>query len=267
MDTRGAVVVAVADVAAAIVAPAAGSTPWHVMRPVDDAYLWLYAASSLQALAVHVRQSRGDLFGVDTRDVETLTVEKLAALVRAHSGAEGQGFELAVCDALNAGDPNVVEPVREALHAIGVQMKQPRGVVMGLEKATEPGVLAAAVADALGTRRLLTGKVGAQPIASRAVARLLEQGTAITQDRGALAAADLLVYDGLGGVAVTASVKSSNRFRLPTDPCRLWITRARAPSLGSSCLKRIWVRELASPSWARVCSTHSCGHMPRSQSF
>ena len=101
---------------------------------------------------MHVRQSRGELFGVDTRDVETLTVEKLAALVRAHSGAAGQGFELAVCDALNAGDPNVVEPVREALDAIGVQMKQPRGVVMGLEKATEPRVLAAAVADALVLR-------------------------------------------------------------------------------------------------------------------
>lgn len=124
-----------------------------------------------------------------------------------HNGSEGQGFELAVCDALNAGVPDLCDAVTEGLADVGVRMRTPRAIVMGLEKVTDPLALASAVTAAVGDRRLLTGQRGRPASAARAVEALLAGGTSITANRGSLAAADLLVYDGDGEYTVTASVK------------------------------------------------------------
>ncbi|MGY1635431.1 hypothetical protein ACI78V_02105 [Geodermatophilus sp. SYSU D00742] len=185
----------------------------------------MFAGSVLQALTIHLRQGRGRLFDLDTRDVGSLTVGQLAALLRTHRGSAGQGFELAVADALNAGVPGVVVPVRDALERVGVPMTEPRAVVMGLEKTANPAVLAAVVAEAVAGRRLRTGRVGGQPLAARAVERLIAAGTAIRAERGALSYADLIVYDGAGPAAVTTSVKIAPvGYNVPADPPRLWIT-------------------------------------------
>lgn len=195
-----------------------------------DALRWLFAASVLQALVVHVRTERGARFGLDTRDLDGITVAQLSALVKEHHGSAGQGFELAVCDALNAGMPDVCDEVVAALEDIGVPMRTPRAIVMGLEKVLDPAALAEAVTAAVGERRLLTGRRGRPASAARAVEALIADGTQITSSRGALAAADLLVYDADGDYTVTASVKINPlgwSVQQESDVPRLWITTGR----------------------------------------
>ncbi|MPQ99579.1 hypothetical protein GB931_16980 [Modestobacter sp. I12A-02628] len=119
----------------------------------------------------------------------------------------------------------VVGPIQQALAGAGVPMTDPRSVVMGPEKAADSRALARRVADAVGDRTLRIGRRGGQPLAARAVERLLAGGTAIRGDRGALALADLLVYDADGPAVVTTSVKiRPYGFITPADPPRLWIT-------------------------------------------
>ncbi len=253
VDSRGAVDLSTVDVpVVAVHTPAAaGSRRMNALASMPtgarDALRWLFAASVLQALVVHVRSERGARFDLDTRDLYAVTVAQLSALVKDHHGSAGQGFELAVCDALNAGVPDVCDEVVEALSGIGVQMSAPRAIVMGLEKVTDPMALAAAVASAVGDRRLLTGQRGRPGSAARAVEALLAVGTQITSSRGALAAADLLVYDADGDYTVTASVKiSPTGWSAPRESNvpRLWITSGRrslvrarlAPGCAVACI-------------------------------
>lgn len=237
MDSRGAVDLSSVDVPVVSVGSAGEAGSWRVSALASmptgarDALRWLFAASVLQALVVHVRSERGARFGVDTRDLDAMTVAQLSALVKEHAGSAGQGFELAVCDALNAGLPDLCDEVVDALAGIGVWMTRPRAIVMGLEKVTDRAALAAAVSSAIGDRRLLTGRRGRPPSASGAVQALLAGGTQITASRGALAAADLLVYDDDGDYTVTASVKISptgwSARQGDSDLPRLWITSGR----------------------------------------
>lgn len=198
-----------------------------VQERLLSGFVWLFAASALQALTIHVRQERAKRFDVNTRDIDRTTVAQLAALLRSHDGQRGQAFELAVADALNCDIPHVVDPVRQALAHAGAPMQTPRAVVMGLEKVGDPLAFAQAVADAVGGRTLRTGRRGRPLRASAAVTRLLEGGTSITSSREELAFADLLVFDEDGDAVVTASVKIRiSGWAMPPFPARLWIVGA-----------------------------------------
>lgn len=203
---------------------------WDIRYPLRssgpaDSIQWVFAASALQALTIHVRRDRGAVFGVDTRDIANMTVRQLAALIRLHKGSLGQGFEFAVADALNCDYQPVRNAVVESLQSVGVTMTQPRAIVMGLEKITDRQLFADAAAEALGDRRLRSGSRGRPRDAARAVHRLLAEGSSIRQHRGALAFSDLLIYDESGSDVVTASVKINGcgGYRVPDDPPRLWI--------------------------------------------
>lgn len=203
--------------------------PWRSSGR-SDSIQWIFAASALQALTIHVRRDRGAVFGVDTRDITNMTVRQLAALIRLHKGSLGQGFEFAVADALNCDYQPVRDAVVESLQSVGVTMTQPRAIVMGLEKITDRQLFADAAAEALGDRRLRSGNRGRPRVAATAVQKLLAESSSIRQHRGALAFSDLLIYDESGSDVVTASVKINGHgiYRVPDDPPRLWITGRRA---------------------------------------
>lgn len=192
-----------------------------------DSLRWVFAASVLQALAIHVRRERGLAFELDVRDISSVTVRQLAALVRQHQGSAGQGFEFAVADAINAGYVPVVAAVKEALNGIGLDMIRPMAIVMGIEKVANPTSFADQVAQILGERTLRTGTRGRPATAAKAVQALVQGGTAIRSERDSLAFSDLLIYDEVGSSVVTASVKisglASRRWDLSPRAPRLWI--------------------------------------------
>src|SRR3712207_4886921 len=124
VDTRGAVLLEAA-VPVVEVYPVQVAPILTLERGPRLALKLMFAATVLQALAIHVKRRRGIAFGVDPRDVDVLTVEQLAVVLRKHDGSAGQGFELAISDAVNTGVPGVVRPIQKALAEVGVLMREP----------------------------------------------------------------------------------------------------------------------------------------------
>lgn len=175
-----------------------------------------------------MRRGRGNLLTarLDTRDIDNLTVGELAVLFREHAGSPGQGFELAMIDAINSGYGPVVDALQDALESINVPMSRPRAVAMGLEKIVEPEPFIQRVSEVLEGHRLVTGNRGRPAKVPNALRTLLSEGTRITHERGDLAVSDFLLYDeddGGSGTAVTGSIKINHRFQVPPNPPRIWI--------------------------------------------
>lgn len=80
----------------------------------------LAVASILSARLLHVRKERFGAFGL-VGNPEVVTVRQLAALHRPHRGTAGQAFELAVSDAVEAGEPFVCDKIRKGLRLLGVR--------------------------------------------------------------------------------------------------------------------------------------------------
>lgn len=118
--------------------------------------------SVLQARLVHIRESRLDGFALP-RDPAQVTLRQVAALHRGHHGTLGQGFEIAVCDAINDQVPGVVSPVQDALAGLGVREPVVRADLLALENvpvAQRPDVVDG-LRDALADgSRLKTGTRG-----------------------------------------------------------------------------------------------------------
>lgn len=94
----------------------------------------LAAASVLEARLLHVKSSRLSVYGL-VPDPEKVTLQQLAPLQLIHSGTAGQAFEIAVADAVIAGEPEVTGLIRTGLRLLNLAGDGPLGmVVLGMEK-------------------------------------------------------------------------------------------------------------------------------------
>lgn len=94
----------------------------------------LAAASVLESRLLHVRASRLGAFNL-VADPELVTLRQLAPLHLEHNGTAGQAFELAVADAVMAGDPEVTGLVRAGLRRLNLSGDGVLSmVVLGIEK-------------------------------------------------------------------------------------------------------------------------------------
>ena len=101
---------------------------------VSSQVLRLAVASALESRLLHTRRARLETFSL-FNNPEWVTLAQLAALQRHHYGAAGQAFELAVADAVQAGDPAVVEPLIQGLAQLNIPRPSTlKMIVTGLEK-------------------------------------------------------------------------------------------------------------------------------------
>lgn len=197
----------------------------------------LLLASVLEARLLHVRQHRLGAFSL-VKDPESVTLQQLAALSRGHAGTAGQAFELAVADACNAGHPDVVKLLREALeHVVAAPLEEPpRMTVLGLEKV--PAVRRAGLAEELLSSLpsggvLRTGRPGRPLGAERAVQRLTTTSWSSMspdddRDVSQLARADALLTSGSHIAAVSLKINPVDlrRHAEGWKDVPIWVTRS-----------------------------------------
>lgn len=197
----------------------------------------LLLASVLEARLLHVRQHRLGAFSL-VKDPESVTLQQLAALSRGHAGTAGQAFELAVADACNAGHPDVVKLLREALeHVVAAPLEEPpRMTVLGLEKV--PAVRRAGLAEELlgslpSGGVLRTGRPGRPLGAERAVQRLTTSSWSSMspdddRDVSQLARADALLTSGshIAAVSLKLTPTDLRRHSAGWKDVPIWVTRS-----------------------------------------
>ncbi len=130
---------------------------------------------------------------------EVATLADAAGLFRPHLDLSGQAFRVAVVEALNAGVPAVVDPLRESLRRVGVTGREPvRVVALGLDRL--PDRAAPQFWSAERTSATLTSVVASLSSGSRDLTGL---------DRSQLARADALVLAGGRTTAINLATPGS----------------------------------------------------------
>lgn len=218
---------------------------------VESQVLRVAVASALESRLLHTRQARLAAFS-KANHPDWVTFAQLAALQRHHHGAAGQAFELAVADAVRAGDPTVVDPLIEGLALLNIPRPSTLNmIVTGLEKVRPEE--AEGFYEALKTMCpdgsvLRTGLPGRPVSAQTALMRLRNATWANMNDRTVPAAsrsessqlgrADALVVADGAVVAVSLKVNRAGVAREPAwKDVPLWITtgpRRAAPAVNSA---------------------------------
>lgn len=204
----------------------------------------LAAASVLEARLLHVRATRLGAFNL-VADPGRVTLEQLASLHLEHKGTAGQAFELAVADAVMAGDPEVTGMIRAGLRELNLTSEGPLSmVVLGMEKVPveQRDDFWGRVRSVLPSDgRLRTGRPGRPVNVATAIERLASSTAATLRDaqdmgleelsrlerrdqRSQLARADALVACGSDLVAVSMKINRAHAAREAWRDVPLWVT-------------------------------------------
>jgi hypothetical protein len=92
---------------------------------------WATLAGVLQARLLNVRAARLGSFELFRDDI---TLRKLSHLTRPHTGVRGQAFEIAVAEAINAGDAEVADLVQQGLRHVNLRADAVRAHLFGAER-------------------------------------------------------------------------------------------------------------------------------------
>lgn len=214
-------------------------TPGDMVR---RSVLRLAVASALESRLVHVRRGRLDAFDLP-RNPRKVRLDQLAALHRHHAGTAGQAFELAVTEAVRAGNPEVIGPIVKGLSLLRIATPSSLNMmVLGLEKirAEEAEGFYSALEEMLPDDAVLrTGARGRPASVQTAVANLKQatwsnMGTGTQnprRDLSQLGRADALLVADSAAVAVSMKITHTAVSRQTAwKDVPLWITTGR-PSL------------------------------------
>ena len=208
---------------------------------VEGQLVRLALASLLEARLLHLSSSRLDAFTLG-KDPEGVTLAQLSHLWRQHHGESGQAFELAVADAVEAGVPEVVDPLRQAMLMLGAKdVSSIRMRVLGLEKVdrTRRREFAEAVLQDVHDGAVLrTGRRGRPMSGNTAMGRIGQQtwssmSAPSDPDGGSqMARADALLFTDRDLFLASMKVNRLGVMRHRTvgwQDVPLWITRSTGP--------------------------------------
>lgn len=94
---------------------------------------------------------------------ENITIAMLARLYRAGDGDCGICFEYAVHEAMNRGDPRVVERINDAIHLCRIGGVNPKSILFGLEKSGALQLIDSIQELVTDDARILAGTPGQPP--------------------------------------------------------------------------------------------------------
>lgn len=134
-------------------------------EPIDEYGRALYAVGRSIIRALIDSLSAEDLLDINT-DLKEVRMRQLAKVVRLErdKGMKGDGFEWAVHEAVSGGEPEVINPLHQALRRASSFVKDatPRSLLFGHERAKYLGFLDAVVEEA-GTDAFLLPEGSGRP--------------------------------------------------------------------------------------------------------